>query len=168
MPSALAACRLLLTAHEKQKELGNLRAGNRFICRPFEDDSLDSFEAIMISNMAVPYLLCAAGHMEIRTLPALSLYMSCLHPNNFNTFDDKSEPANSDSERMNQCSHRIFLTFPKQLCSWASSSTLFSLSDSVLLLSSSLLLLSRILEDAGSSLYKVTEKVSNQENLHDG
>jgi len=162
MPSALAACRLLLTAHEKQKELGNLRAGNRFICRPFEDDSLDSFEAIMISNMAVPYLLCAAGHMEIRTLPALSLFMSCLHPNNFNTFDDKSEPASSDSERMNQCSHRIFLTFPKQLCSWASSSTLFSLSDSVLLLSSSLLLLSRILEDAAQSIPNSSHGILSQ------
>ena len=161
MPAALASCRLLLTAHERQKELGNLRAGDKFICRPFEDDSLDSFEAIMISNMAVPYLLCAAGHMEIRTLPALALFMSCLHPNNFNSLDDKSEHTD-DADRMNRCSHRIFLTFPKQLCSWASSSTLRSLSDSVLLLSSSLLLLSRILEDAAQSIPNSSHGILSQ------
>jgi hypothetical protein len=144
MPAALAASRLLLTAHERQKELGILRASDRFICRPFEEDSLDSFEAIMISNLAVPYLFCAAGHMEIRTFPALSLFMSCLH--------SYSHSHSDLTPRKNPCSHRVLLEFPKQLCSWASSSTMLSLSNSVLLLSSSILLLSRILDDAARSI----------------
>jgi hypothetical protein len=144
MPAALASSRLLLTAHERQKELGILRASDKFICRPFEEDSLDSFEAIMISNLAVPYLFCAAGHMEIRTFPALSLFMSCLHSYSHNHSDFTS--------RKSSCSHRFLLEFPKQLCSWASSSTLLSMSNSVLLLSSSMLLLSRILEDAARSI----------------
>jgi hypothetical protein len=151
MPAALAATRLLLTAHERQKELGMLRARDSLIFHPFEEVSLDSFEAIMISHLAVPYLFCAAGHMEIRCYPALSLFMSCLDLCDYSNID----PSNA-------CSHRILLEFPKQLCSWASSSTLRSLSDSVLLLSSTMLLLSRILEDATRTIPNSSHGILSQ------
>ena len=148
MPAALSATRLLLTAHERQKELGVLRASDKFIFRPFEEVSLDSFEATMISNFAVPYLFCASGQMEIRTFPALSLFMSCLHPD----LQGNEDAADAQTSRKNPYNHRRLLEFPSQLCSWASSSTLLSLSNSVLLLSSSMLLLSRILEDAARTI----------------
>lgn len=147
MPAALASSRLLLTAHERQKELGTLRASDKFIFRPFEELSLDSFEMIMISNLAVPFLFCAAGHMEIRTFPALSLFMSSFH-----CYSDNVDRTDEQTPQSNSCSHRILLEFPKQLCSWVSSSTLLSLSNSVLLLSSSFLLLSRILDDAARTI----------------
>jgi hypothetical protein len=148
MHAALAALRLLLSAHERQKEIGTLRASDKFISRPFEEISLDSFEATMISNLAVPILFCAAGHMEIRTFPALSLYMSCFH---FYT-DDSIDKTEGQRIQQYPCSHRIVLEFPRQLCSWMSSSTLLSLSNSVLLLSSSILLLSRILDDSARTI----------------
>jgi len=102
----------------------------------------------MISNFAVPYLFCASGQMEIRTFPALSLFISCLHPD----LQGNEDAADAQTSRKNPYNHRRLLEFPSQVCSWASSSTLLSLSNSVLLLSSSMLLLSRILEDAARTI----------------